>query len=32
LMAPNLHLQFVLWIATPNFPTNKRQSTYFTII
>jgi hypothetical protein len=31
LMAPNLHLQFVLWIATQNFPTNKRQSTYLTI-
>jgi len=32
LMAPNLHLQFVLSIATQNFPTNKHQSTYLTII
>jgi hypothetical protein len=24
LMAPNLHLQFFLWIATQNFPINKR--------
>jgi hypothetical protein len=32
LMAPNLHLQFVSRIATQNFPTNKPQSTYLTII